>query len=270
MTASHTLCTVSHRALRVCTLLAALGATWAFAQTPPAKPAPAKPAPAKATPATPAKTAPAAKPAAPAAGDSRTLTGKDAASSKLLTRDELRACMTQRDALAARLAELDTARGKLDAERAALGQEQQALKTERESMAGMRAEIDGMNAKTKAFQEDVDGWNKRVATFNESKQTGAPAEKQRVELNEFGESLKKRQAALQTERETILGRGDSAIKGFNARAAGLDQKVAEWNERNGKLNDEVDKTKTERAAWSTECGERRYREDDEKAILSGK
>ncbi len=258
MTHLHAPRTAVRRAARLWALAAALGASLTFAQTPQPKPAPVKPAPA-------------AKPAAATpAADNRTLSGKDPASSKLLTREELRACMKQRDGLGVRLNELDTARTKLDAERAALGQEQAALKTERENMAGMRSEIDAMNARTKAFQEDVDGWNKRVAAFNESKQTGSAAEKQRVELNEFGESLKKRQAALQTERDSILGKGDSAVKGFNAKAAGLDQKVAEWNERNGKLNAEAEKTKTERETWGSECGDRRYREDDEKAILGGK
>jgi hypothetical protein len=68
----------------------------------------------------------------------------------------------------------------------------------------------------------------------------------------------------------VLGRGDVAVKSFNAKAAALEQKVGDWNDRNSRLNADVEKTKTERETWSTECGDRRYREDDEKAILSGK
>lgn len=235
---------------------AALAATLAAAQTTAPKPAPARPA------------AKAPAPAASAA-EGKTLSGKDGGG-KLLTRDELRACLKQRDALSTRLNELDAARTKLDAERTALGQEQAALKTERENMAGMRAEIDALNAKTKTFQEDVDAWQKRVTSFNEGSQNGPAAEKARTELNEMGESLKKRQAALQAERDSVLGRGDVAVKSFNAKAAGLEQKVGDWNDRNSRLNADVEKTKTERETWSTECGDRRYREDDEKAILSGK
>lgn len=249
---------LSSRPFRILPVAAAIcTATLALAQTPPPKPAQPRPA---------AK--PAAAPAS--APESRTLSGKDASGSKLLTRDELRACLKQRDALSTRLADLDTTRQKLDAERVGLGQEQAALKTERETMAGMRAEIDALNAKTKAFQEEVDGWQKRVAAFNESPPSGSAAERTRNELNEQAEALKKRQAALQTERDSVLGRGDQAIKAFNAKAQALEQKVGDWNDRNAKLNADVEKTKTERETWSTECGDRRYREEDEKAILSGR
>lgn len=236
--------------LALATVLSAPG----WAQTPAPKPA-AKPA--------------AGKPAAATAADGKTLSGKDSGGGKLLTRDELRTCMKQRDSLANRLKELEAARGALDIERTAIGQERQALATERENMAGMRSEIDAVNAKTKAFQEDVDAWNKRVEAFKASNPSGSAGEKQRAAINEEGEVLRKRQAALQAERDSVLSKGDGAVKAFNARAATLDQKVSDWNERNGKLNAEADKISGERTTWSTECGDRRYREDDEKAILSG-
>ena len=257
--------------IRVLALLSlgAMTAVVASAQTAPAKPADkaaAKPAAAAA--AKPAATA-ATKPAKPDDGKTLTLSGKDN-NGKLLTRDELRACLKQRETLSMRLNDLDGARTKLNLEREALSQEQATLKTERDSLAGMKAAVDELNAKTKTFQQEVDAWNKRVADFTEAKPSGSAAEKQRTEINEQGEVLRKRQAELSAERGTVLSRGEDQIKVFNARAAAVDAKVADWNERNRKLNGEGDALQTERQSWVIDCGDKRYREDDEKAVLSGK
>ena len=248
-----------------------LGATlagWAAAQTAPATPAKAAAKPA----AKPA--APAAKPAAatadkPADGKTLSLGGKEGGG-KLLTRDELRACLKQRDTLTVQLGELDGARTALNQERDALNAEQAALKTERENLAGMKTAVDELNAKTKGFQQQVDDWNKRVAALAESKAPTSAQEKQRADLNELGEGLRKRQAELNSERDAVLARGDGQIKTFNTRAAAVDAKVTDWNERNRKLNERGDNLQTERQTWAADCGDKRYREDDEKAVLSGK
>ena len=248
-------------AKRVSCLLVLCGA-WAgstMAQTAPAKPA--------------AK-APAAKPADKALdkssdGKTLSLSGKDGAG-KLLTRDELRACLKQRDTLATRLNQLDGDRTKLNQERDGLTQEQAALKAERESLAGMKSSVDELNTKTKVFQQEVETWNKLVADFTESKASGANAEKQRLSINEQGESLRKRQLELTEERNLVLARGERQVKEFNARATAIDAKVADWNERNRKLNGDGDALQFERETWSADCGDKRYREDDEKAVLSGK
>ena len=240
---------------------------WAAAQT-----APATPAKAAAKPAT--KPAAAAKPAAavadkPADGKTMSLSGKEGGG-KLLTRDELRACLKQRDTLTGQLNELAGARTALNQERDALNAEQAALKTERENLAGMKTAVEELNAKTKTFQQQVDEWNKRVAALAESKGHASSVEKQRADLNEQGEGLRKRQGELNGERDAVLARGEEQVKAFNARAGAVDAKVADWNERNRKLNERGDTLQTEREIWAADCGDKRYREDDEKAVLSGK
>lgn len=233
---------------------------------------------AQTAPGKPAVKAPATK-AADKAADNKTMTlgGKDGgkeggkdAGGKLLTRDELRACLKQRDTLAARLSQLDGERTKSNQERDALTQEQVALKTERESLAGMKSAVDELNAKTKVFQQEIDTWNKVVAEFTESKLSGSSAERQRLAINEQGESLRKRQLELNNERNAVLARGEGQVKEFNARATAIDVKVADWNERNRKLNGDGEALQFERQTWTADCGDKRYREDDEKAILSGK
>lgn len=227
----------------------------------------AQTAPAKAKPATTAPT----KPAPEKAGEGKTLSlsGKDT-NGKLLTRDELRACLKQREALTGRLNELDAARTNTNQEREGLSQGQAALKSDRDNLGGMKTAVDELNTRTKAFQVEVEAWNKRVADFTESKASGAAADKQRTEINEQGEVLRKRQLELTSDRSSTLARGEEQIKVFNARAAAVDAKVADWNERNRKLNNDGEALQLERQTWVTDCGDRRYREDDEKAVLSGK
>ena len=102
-------------------LVLALGTTLCAAQTAPAKPSP-KPAP------RPAAAAPA--PAAAPADEGKTLSmGNSKGNSKVLTREELRACFKQRDLLQDRLKVSEAARAEMDGERAAIGKEQETLKS---------------------------------------------------------------------------------------------------------------------------------------------
>ena len=137
-------------------------------------------------------------------------------------------------------------------------------------MGGLKTAVDELNAKTRDFQAQVDTWQKRVAEFNEKGATGRAAEKLREELNKENEALVKRQTELQAERTALTTRSEQVVKDFNARATALDQRVASWNERNNKMNRDGEALTIERETWVAECGDRRYREDDEKAILSGK
>ena len=234
-------------------LSVAFFAPWASAQTAAGKP--------------PAATA---KPAA----DNKTLGGVASpgvsANSKLLTRDELRACMKQRDVLSTRLSQLDSERVTLDAERVSLRDDQEKMRVEREDLGGTKTSAAVLNERVKVFQGMVDGFNKRVASFKEANTTGKEADRVREEINREGEALQKRQAELQVDREALLAKGEEAVKAFNVRAAAVDQRVADWNVRNSKLNEASAALKVEREAWVTECSDRRFREDDEKAILKEK
>ena len=215
---------------------------------------------------------PSALPTKPAAdaktlgGNATTTASKDA---KLLTRDELRQCMKQRDTLSTRLTQLDGERATLDGERNGLREEQDKMRTEREGLGGVKASVATLNDRVKVFQEQVDAFNKRVTLFKEANPSGKEGERQREDINREGEALQKRQAELQVDRDALLAKGEEATKAFNARAAVVDQRVADWNQRNGKINEASGALKNEREIWVSECGDRRFREDDEKAILKG-
>ncbi|MBK6472251.1 MAG: hypothetical protein IPF94_16520 [Betaproteobacteria bacterium] len=46
--------------------------------------------------------------------------------------------------------------------------------------------------------------------------------------------------------------------------------MQDWNQRNAQVNETARKLEDERSLWLSECSNRRYREDDEKAIRAGK
>ena len=75
---------------------------------------------------------------------------------------------------------------------------------------------------------------------------------------------------LDVERETVLGENQAAVNAYNARVGTLDKRVVDWNQRNAQWNEASKALEIERKDWVDQCGNRRYREDDEKAIRAGK
>jgi len=88
-------------------------------------------------------------------------------------------------------------------------------------------------------------------------------DKQRVEILAEGE-------AITAARDTLDRTSEEAIKGFNERVLARDARIDDYNRRNAALV--ADATAWQAAAnqWKTQCGDRRYREDDEIAIQRGK
>mgnify|MGYP000370216868 CR=1 FL=1 len=56
----------------------------------------------------------------------------------------------------------------------------------------------------------------------------------------------------------------------NAKVGAFDGRVSDWNQRNAAVNDAAKALEQERLKWMSDCGDRRYREDDELAIKRGK
>jgi uncharacterized protein (DUF3084 family) len=254
--------------LLACAWLAA--ASMAVAQTPPAaKPAaaPAKPAPAKpaAAPAKPASPAPAADKTL-SLGDSSTATGA------VLTREELRACFKQEESIRERFKATDATRATLDAEKAAIANDQQALRAERASVDGMKTRADEFSARIKAHSARVEDWQKRDAALNEATNRGSIWERKRKELDKERDEIAKSRTGLEAERASLAKDSEDLVRNYNAKVTSLDLegRVTRWNESNAKWNDTVTSLEAERKNWVSDCAERRYREDDEKAIRSGK
>ena len=62
----------------------------------------------------------------------------------------------------------------------------------------------------------------------------------------------------------------AGTKAYNERVTTRDAKVTDWNARNAASVDAAAKQQEARALWLSECANRPYLEDDEKAIKAGK
>jgi chromosome segregation ATPase len=234
--------TVQKPLLTLAGLLLALGATIAVAQTTPTKPT--------------GKTA------------AKTLNGKAAGNGKLMTREELRACLKRLDDLNQSGKEVDALRPPLDRERDELKASGEALKVERVEVDRQAAEVTEWNNKMRVLAADIEAFNKRSTAAQEAPRN--QQEKMAEELKADRERLQKTRDALAADEARLVPVYQSTAKAYNDRALARDAKVADWNQRNAAAGEASVKQQEERALWLNECANRPYREDDEKAIRAGK
>lgn len=251
-------------------------AATAAAQTAPAKPAsPAKPAAAK--PAAPAKagaTKPgfATPPAGAAAAGTKSLSGTDVANSgPVLTRDELRACLNERTAIAKRLEALEAQRAPLDDERKAIEADRESVKVARDALEAQRAKNEAMSQRFSEHKVKLETFNKAVADFTESNPRPGPStDRRRAGFAKEGKELNEALAALRTEAAALEADTKEVVERYNAKINPLNERTDTWNKRNAELNATREKIKADDTAWLASCSDRRYREDDEIAIRNGK
>ncbi len=210
----------------------------------------------------------AARAQAPAAEGKTLSLGGGKATGRLLTRDELRACMQQQASLNTRRDQLDNDKKTLDADRAALMQEQETLKGERAKIDQQGAKVGEFNQRMREHSEKVKDWNERFKDFMDSGRSGPVAERQKAALEREKKELQAAQQDLDQLRAAI-GSTEVLVKSYNERAGALDKRAATWNERNVKLVEVAQSLQNERVTWQGDCGDRRYREDDEIAIKRG-
>lgn len=190
-------------------------------------------------------------------------------SGPVMSRDELRACLQQQQALGTMVAAYDKDKAASDREKAELLRIQQAIEAERSGLRVDAAKINDVNARSADFSRRVADWNKRWQELEESGRTGTMADSDRKALIEEKRRFDEEREALQREQATV-GAGMQDAVAMNARVDALNQRSAAWNERNKLLAQRGEDLLLERDLWTSECGNRRYREDDEKAIRSGK
>jgi cell division protein FtsB len=92
----------------------------------------------------------------------------------------------------------------------------------------------------------------------------------RKQLVEEQRALAKESADLDAERKGMGGGTAATATQANARSEALNARITSWNQRNAALVKEGEDLTQERDLWASECGNRRYREDDEIAIKQGK
>jgi chromosome segregation ATPase len=212
------------------------------------------------------------QPSKPAAGATKSF-GGGKPGGKLLTRDELRACMTLQKQMQTRASDLEGQKAPLQQEKAALAQEAETLKVDREALERNRqATVAPFQAKADAHGQRIEVFNKKSAELAALEKQGSlgKSEKLRNQLEADQAELKKNEEALRAEMEALNKANADAASAMNARIAEHEQKVRSWNERNDALTARIEEHRTSDERWASQCADRRYDELDEIAIKQGK
>lgn len=222
------------------------------------------------------KKAPATPAPAAAAAEGKTLKlgddgGKSAAKGggPILTREELRQCLDTEVTIRKRLEAHDASRAPLDAEKEKIAAEQQTVREQHAPIDDFKRQIDELNTRMKAYASAVESWNQRATSLPSEKIPPVQFERKRADLNRESEALQKTRQELEADKARLSGAGEEAVRNYNAKAAALESRVADWNQRNETWNAEGRQIESDRSAWIDSCSNRRYREDDEKAIRRG-
>jgi DNA repair exonuclease SbcCD ATPase subunit len=204
-------------------------------------------------------------------GGGKTLTlGEARAGAKLLSFDELGACLKQRDDLARRKPQLEADRAKLDGERQELTQIDESLKAERSKIDKLNETAADISKRTKELSAQLADYNERVAKFDAAPPSGPVGDRQRRSLERDRAALDKAAADLEAERAALGPNAEQVVKTYQARASARDTAAAEWNTRNAALAKSAASYEDELSIFKSDCEGRPYREDDEKLIQSRK
>lgn len=197
----------------------------------------------------------------------QTLDGKAPANGKVMSFNELKACIVQQETLKTRRTSLEADRAKLDGERAEIEKGSAALKVEREELTKRNDMIKAFNEKMKAFSAKVDEFKEKGESIKDGSLTGRNLERRQRELAREEAALQAEDEALKKEGEAVKAATDPAfVDQLNARIDAQTRRANEWNARSKAVDDASAKYEDDRVDWRANCGDRRYREDDEKLI----
>jgi chromosome segregation ATPase len=205
-----------------------------------------------------------------AQADSKTLSGKSTTSGKVMTREELRACMKQQSTLASRKAELDSRQSAQALQRKEIEAESGAIKAEQDALGSTQARVDALTQRVTAFSARVKQLNEHREDFERAGRTGPAADRERRLMDKEAADLKKEEADIGTEREQIVSGSQDAAAKINARVEAQQVKAQSWNDASKALTADQQAYEDDRVNWVDTCGNRRFKEDDEKAIKAGK
>jgi DNA repair exonuclease SbcCD ATPase subunit len=208
----------------------------------------------------------------PAAGATKTF-GAGKPGGKLLTRDELRACMALQKQMQTQASDLEAQKAPLQQEKVALQQAGDALAADREALERNRqATAAPFQAKADAHGQRIEAFNKKSAELAALEKQGSlgKSEKLRGQLETEQSELRKNEEALRAEMDALNKTNADAASAMNARVAEHEQKVRAWNQRNDALTASIESHRTSDDRWASQCSDRRYDELDEIAIRQGR
>lgn len=199
----------------------------------------------------------------------KTLGGGTAAKGgALMTRDELRACLKEQQAQAAQVAELEKRRAEVVAEADAVRKQKEAVQAERDAYAALANEVQAFKEKVKAHGERLAAYNQRVQAFKDA--PPRDAERERGQLEAEGEAIGRADAAIKAEAAQWTAKAEPARAALTEHAQAQQAAAAQAIEHDKAYSEAASAQEQQLAAWKQRCGDRPYREADEKAIRSGK
>lgn len=201
----------------------------------------------------------------------KTLGGdKPAKGGTMLTRDELRACLKEQQAQAAQVADLEKRRAEIATEAEAVRQQKDTVQAERDAFATMAAQVQAFKEKVKAHGERVALYNERTKAFKENPPRGADAERERGQLEAEGEAVAQADTAIKTEAAQWTAKVEPARAALTEHTQSQQAAANAAIEHNRVFNEAVKAQEEQLAAWKQRCGNRPYREADEKAVRAEK
>lgn len=226
----------------------------------------AQPAPAKSKAQAPSIVIPASPAPKPT---TKTLGGSKAApGGKMLTRDELRACMKRQDDVNSVGKDLQQRRVAMDGEKDELLKSGETLKALRADTETKLAAVREWEGRMRAHAADIETFNRKTKAVEEAPRNQREAMSKALEPDR--ENLNKARATLTEEEGRLVPVYEAGVRVYNERALARDAVVSDWNARNKLLNDSGTKHENDRTDWLNDCANRPYREDDEIAIKAGK
>lgn len=189
--------------------------------------------------------------------------GGNAAKGATMSKAELRACLKEQQDQQARAAALEKRRVEVAAEAEAVRKQKDAVQAERD---GLVARTQAFNDRVKAHGERVVLYNQRLKEFQDNPPRGPDAERERGQLEAEGEAVAKADAAIKAEGAQWSSTIEAARAALAERVRAQQAAAAEAIEHHRAFNDEVKAYDDALAAWQERCGNRPYREADEKAV----
>ena len=189
---------------------------------------------------------------------------------RLLTMEELRACMAQQQDLALRKPGLESERAALERERGRIDQTEAALKDDDAKIRKLAQTADDIGRRTRELQQRIAAYNDNAARFQSANASGPTADRQRRALDNEKAAIDRDTAQLESDRAAPGPGAEQMAKDFNARVEARNRAVDDWNARNQALAKKTQAYETDRQNWQIDCQGKSYREDDEKAIQKGR
>lgn len=196
--------------------------------------------------------------------------GGGAGAGPVMTRDELRACLKNQAELKQRVADYETQKLAADKEKAEILAENQKLMAEKGQLSSAAGKVKDENTRNADLAKRVEDWNTRWAEFEKSGRAGPMVDRERRRLLDEQKALAREQDAAKAAASGGGGAETSAAQQFNAKAEAVQARTVAYNERNKQLVKAGEDLAQERDLWAGECGNRRFREEDEIAIKQGK